>query len=50
LLKEQLNEKKGAKIVIKKNIPVGAGLGGGSSDAVCVIRGLLKLWHRKIER
>lgn len=34
----------GAKISIVKNIPVGAGLGGGSTDAAGVIMGLNKLY------
>lgn len=34
----------GINIEIHKNIPVAAGLGGGSSDAACVLKGLQKLY------
>tara|TARA_B100001094_G_C18193802_1_gene809172 strand:+ start:6740 stop:7552 length:813 start_codon:yes stop_codon:yes gene_type:complete len=49
LLRKETGTKKNAHIRIEKNIPVGSGLGGGSSNAASVLKILNILWELNLE-
>ncbi|HJU21692.1 MAG TPA: 4-(cytidine 5'-diphospho)-2-C-methyl-D-erythritol kinase [Casimicrobiaceae bacterium] len=49
-LRDAAGVRRGVSIHVTKQIPLGAGLGGGSSDAASVLLGLNRLWSLRMSR
>lgn len=47
-LKKRYRVKKGVRVYVEKNIPIGSGLGGPSSNAATTLRELLRIWGLSI--
>jgi 4-diphosphocytidyl-2-C-methyl-D-erythritol kinase len=50
LLQQHLGVSAGVRVSIQKRIPVGAGLGGGSTDAATVLKELPGFWDQTVDR
>ena len=49
-LKKKFNFHQNYKIALKKTIPIGAGLGGGSSNAACTLKALKKILKLNVSK
>ena len=49
MLRAESGIEKGADIAVEKRIPLGGGLGGGSSDAASTLVGLNRLWNLRMD-
>ncbi len=50
LLQKCSGRRLGADLEVEKNLPIGGGMGGGSSDAATVLVALNRLWHLRWSR